>query len=100
MWLFVGLFFSWVLFWRLMLRKAFDESNRDQALTFEVIEPVVGVESAISSEAMGGVLCSSRRDSFAVERRSEIELVTVAVAAVVGEARRLSVREESCEGRA
>jgi hypothetical protein len=83
-----------------MLREAFDESNRDQAMTFEMIEPVVEVESAISSEAMCGGLCSSRRDSFAVERRSEIGLVAVAVAAVVGEARRLSVRGESCEGRA
>lgn len=83
-----------------MLHKAFDESNRDQAMTFEMIEPVVGVESAISSEAMGGVLCSSRRDSFAVERRPEEKLVTVAVAAVGDEARRLSVRGESCEGRA
>lgn len=43
-----------------MLREAFDELNRDQAMTFEMIEPVVQVESAISSEAMGGGLCSSR----------------------------------------
>lgn len=83
-----------------MLREVFDESSRDQAMTFEMIKPVVEVESAISSEAMGGVWCLSRRDSFAVERRSEIELVAVAVAAVVDEARRLSVRGESCDGRA
>lgn len=60
LWLFGGLFVFLSFVLRLMLREAFDESNRDQAMTFEMIEPVVEVESAISSEATGGGLCSSR----------------------------------------